>query len=84
MEWTPINDTHEVVDGYRIVWHREGHTHSQPNNVSVAITTDSFILTGLRKYSNYSVSISAFNSKGVGPSGTDVIQTPADGKNLKW
>ena len=80
VEWFPINDTLDVVDGYTIMWHQEGHRQSGTNNATNA-STSSFVLASLRKYTNYTVRIAAYNSIGVGPySEITSVQTGPDGK----
>lgn len=81
VEWIPINNTHEVVIGYTITWHRQGH--NRVNNISSNASSSSVVITGLRKYTNYSITIAAYNSMGAGPeSEMTVVQTEADGKNI--
>ena len=81
VEWFPINDTREVVIGYTITWQRQGHKRQKMENISDASVTN-FVLTGLRKYTNYTISVAAYNSMGAGPdSEMTLVQTDADGKN---
>ena len=81
VEWFPNNDTREVVIGYTITWQRQGHKRQKVENISDASVT-SFVLTGLRKYTNYTISVAAYNSMGAGPdSEMALVQTDADGKN---
>ena len=80
VEWFPINATFDVVTGYLIIWQREGHRQNGTENVTNASTSSS-VIDGLRKYTNYSVKIAAYNSVGVGPySETTLVQTGPDGK----
>lgn len=81
VEWFPINDTREVVVGYTITWQRQGRDKRHMENITDASVTN-FVVTNLRKYTNYTVSIAAYNSMGAGPdSEMTLVQTDADGKN---
>ena len=81
VEWLPINGTHEVVIGYTITWQRQGHNRQDMENISDASITH-FVLTGLRKFTNYTITVTAYNRIGTGPvSDVTVVQTNADGKD---
>lgn len=78
VKWILINDTREVIDGYMIMWHR--HKHNGAHNSSNPLANN-FTITGLRKYTNYTITVSAYNSMGVGPSNeSKIVQTKADGE----
>jgi len=80
VKWFPINDTHEVVIGYVIMWQRKGHKQHGMEDI-LGANTSSFALTGLRKYTNYTIKIAAYNSIGMGPySEMIMVQTDVDGK----
>lgn len=80
VEWLPINATLDVVTGYLIMWQRQGHRQNGTNNITNA-STSSFVIADLKKYTNYSVKIAAYNSAGVGPySEATLVQTEPDGK----
>ena len=80
VEWSPIDDPLNVVSGYMIMWHREGHKQNGTNNITDSSIT-SFILAGLKRYTNYTVKIAAYNSAGVSPyNNMTSVQTGPDGK----
>ena len=77
VEWFPINNTHDVVDGYTIMWKHKGHSQNRTINGSAT----SSVIAGLRKFTNYTVKVAAYNSIGLGPY-TDVksVLTEPDGE----
>ena len=80
VEWFPIDATLDVVTGYLITWQRVGHRQNGTDNITDA-STSGIVIGDLRKYTNYSVKIAAYNSAGVGPySETTLVQTGPDGK----
>ena len=84
VEWFPINDTRDVVNGYMIMWQGKGSSQNGVINISNASATNS-VITGLRKYTNYTVRVAAYNSVGSGPY-TDMksVLTEPDGEQLNY
>lgn len=82
VDWFPINGSNEDIIGYVIEWDRLGHKQNGTDNIS-DVSTTSHVLTGLRKYSNYSVRIAAYNRIGIGKfSNMLLVHTEPDGKKL--
>ena len=81
VEWIPINDTHKIVIGYTIMWQEQGHKQHGMDKI-LGANTDSFVVTGLRKYTNYTIKIATYNNIGMGPySEIIMVQTKPDGED---
>lgn len=75
--------------GYTIGYHRLGNVEKNYNYTRVGIPggegVHDFRLTGLGKYTQYSVTVQAFNAKGDGPASEAVLaHTLEDGKSLNF
>ena len=64
-----------IIRGYRVVLSRTDALNFTLSNVSVPISPRTFQMTGLDKYTSYTVLVAAFTKKGIGTfsSGTSIL-----------
>ncbi|KAF2351009.1 Fibronectin type III [Trinorchestia longiramus] len=69
VRWTPLPDnaTNGVILGYKLTYYKLGHLTKGPPNYEMKRTTNlETNLQGLERYSNYSVTVRAYNGAGDG------------------
>jgi len=80
-----LDGRHGVIQGYKVLFHKSEDYPSELNLglPETKLTNErELILHGLRKWTNYSVSVLAFTSVGDGKASVSIIcRTDEDGKN---
>ena len=77
----PDGYVHGILRGYRVLFKEEGDIHYQ----NATTVNQSLELTGLEKFTNYSVRVIAFTSIGDGNvSAPFTVSTDQDGKRRPW
>lgn len=77
----PFLDQHGIVRGYRILIWRTNQSLDILRNVTVLVPSQAIGFSGLEKYTNYTIQVSALTVKGAGNKSEPIVAiTDEDGK----